>query len=100
MTIGHAIWRIGEKPALAVLTEATHHVDYIDDPERMENFVPMEWLQTVPVDRAVWEVGFFANTNSVCQPTAPRWRHTIERLKVRFPSYGGEGRHADAHAVV
>jgi type I restriction enzyme, R subunit len=28
------------------------------------------------------------NQNTVCQPTTPKWRHTIERLKAHFPKWG------------
>ncbi len=80
---------IDGRPALDVLTEGTYHREFVDDPERMEYFVPVDWLQTVPLEQAVWEVGFFANQNTVCLPTAPKWRHTIERLTLRFPRYQG-----------
>lgn len=79
---------IDDEPALEVLTAGHYHREFADT-ERMEYFVPMEWFQTVPVDQAIWEVGFFANQNSVCQPTTPKWRHTIERLKGKFPGYEG-----------
>jgi hypothetical protein len=39
----------------------------------------------VPLDKGVQEVGLFGNQNPVCKPTTPKWRHTIERLKLRFP---------------
>jgi len=44
----------------------------------------VEWLQTVPVEQAIKEVGLFGNQNTVCRPTTPKWRWTIERLKVRL----------------
>ena len=31
-----------------------------------------------------YEVGLFGNQNTVCQPTTPKWRHTVERLKQVF----------------
>ena len=79
----------GDRPALEVLHEATYHRDAADDPDKAEYFVPVEWLQTVPLDKAVQEVGMFGNQNTVCKPTTPGWRHTVERLKVRFPRFGG-----------
>ena len=51
--------------------------------------MPVEWLQIVPLDQAVQEVGLFGNQNTVCKPTTPKWRHTIDRLKLRFPKFDG-----------
>jgi len=28
-----------------------------------------------------------ANQNTVCQPTAQKWRHTVERLKKSFTNW-------------
>jgi hypothetical protein len=53
----------------------------------MEYFVPVEWAHTVPLDKAVNEIGLFGNQNTVCAPKTPKWRHTIERLKVAFRDY-------------
>ena len=75
----------GERPALDVLTEATYHREFVDDPERSEYFVPVDWLHTVPLDQAVNEIGLFGNQNTVCKPTTPKWRSTVERLKERWP---------------
>jgi hypothetical protein len=77
----------GERPALDVLTGASYHRDLVEDPERSEYFVRVKWISTVPVDQAVQELGFFGNQNTVCKPTAPKWRSTVERLKERFPNY-------------
>jgi hypothetical protein len=74
-------------PALDVLTKANYHREHADDPDRMEKFVPVKWLQTVPIEMAVNEVGLFGNQNSVCAPKTIRWRHTIDRLKLAFPDY-------------
>ena len=74
----------GEKPCLDVLKDATHYRKHSGDPERAEYFVRMKWLETVPENKAVNEVGLFGNQNTVCQPTTPKWRHTVERLKVYF----------------
>ena len=46
-----------------------------------------EWLQTVPVEKAVQEFGMFGNQNTVCKPTAQKWRTTVDRLKEKFPDY-------------
>jgi len=83
---------LGERPALDVLKHADHYKLDIDDPEKMEYFVRIAWLDTVPKSKAVYEVGLFGNQNTVCQPTTPKWRHTVERLKTYFPKWnqGGE----------
>ncbi|NOY43052.1 MAG: DUF91 domain-containing protein [Planctomycetes bacterium] len=75
----------GEVPVL----EAAKGGHYFNnsDPEKHEHFVPVHWLQTVPLENAVKEVGLFGNQHSVCKPTTPKWRHTIERLKKKFPNY-------------
>jgi hypothetical protein len=77
----------GERPCLEVLKKADYLRHYVNDPEMAEYFVAVEWLDSVPEDQAFSEVGLFGNQNSVCQPTAAKWRHTIERLKARFPGW-------------
>ena len=77
----------GERPALEVLKHAEHYKPNADDPETAEYFVRVAWLDTVPVTNAVNEVGLFGNQNTVCQPTTPKWRHTVDRLKTRFPKW-------------
>ena len=69
--------------------ETVSHKQFIDDPERCEYFVPVEWLQTVSLNDAVNEIGLFGNQNTVCKPITPKWRYTVERLKQRFPHYEG-----------
>lgn len=77
----------GEVPILDVAKGAHYHIQFVDDPERSEWFVPVRWLQSVPLERAVREVGMFGNQNTVCKPTTPKWRSTVERLKERFPDF-------------
>jgi hypothetical protein len=74
----------GNKPALAVLQHAHLYRAHADDPEMSEYFVRVEWIDTVPKSKAFNEVGLFGNQNTVCKPTTPKWRHTVERLKERF----------------
>jgi hypothetical protein len=76
----------GEKPFMEV-ARASYHRELLDDPERCEYFVPIRWLDTVPVEKAVQEVGMFGNQNTVCRPTTPLWRTTVERLKKHFPKW-------------
>ena len=66
-----------------------YHREYADDPDRCEYFVPMKWLQTVPLDQAVDEIGLFGNQNTVCKPRTPKWRTTVERLKAAFSKHAG-----------
>lgn len=77
----------GERPCLDVLQHAALYRANADDPEKAEYFVKVNWLQTVPIGKAVNEVGLFGNQNTVCQPQTPTWRHTVERLKQGFPNW-------------
>ncbi|WP_199555098.1 endonuclease NucS domain-containing protein [Sandaracinobacteroides hominis] len=74
----------GEHSALEVLHGGNYHREFIDDPVRMEYFVPVRWIHSVPLDQAVNEIGLFGNQNTVCKPTTPKWRTTVERLKERW----------------
>ncbi len=77
----------GEHPILDVARRANYQRHLVDDPERCEYFVPIRWAQTVPLEGAIQEIGMFGNQNSVCKPTTPKWRSTVERLKLRFPDF-------------
>jgi hypothetical protein len=55
-----------------------------------EYFVRVKWLDAVPEEQAIREVGLFGNQNSVCQPKTPKWRHTVERLKTHFPHWNAD----------
>lgn len=74
----------GERPANEALTGASYHREFNNDPERAEWFVPVKWLATVPIEEAIDETGLFGNQNTVCKPTTPKWRYTVERLRERF----------------
>jgi hypothetical protein len=76
-----------DKSALGVLQLGIYGRDQSDDEEAGEWFVPIKWLQTVPIEEAVSEVGFFGNQNTVCQPTTPKWRRTVERLQNSFRNW-------------
>lgn len=77
----------GERPALDVLKHGELYRANVEDPARAEYFVRVEWLDKVPLEKAINEVGLFGNQNTVCQPSTPKWRHTVERLKTHFPSW-------------
>lgn len=77
----------GEKPALDILEHRDVYRKNALDPEQAEYFVRVRWLDTKDLQQAVNEVGLFGNQNTVCRPTTPKWRHTIERLKSYFPSW-------------
>jgi len=77
----------GEMPVLDATKTGSYGREYLDDPERCEYFVPIDWLQTVPLEKAVREVGLFGNQNTVCKPTTRKWRSTVDRLKERFPDF-------------
>ena len=44
-------------------------------------FVGVDWVHTVPLNKAVKEIGFFGNQNSVAKPKSERWEHTVSRLR-------------------
>lgn len=41
----------GEIPVLDAVKQGSYHREYSDDPERCEYFVPVKWLQTVPLEK-------------------------------------------------
>lgn len=49
-----------------------------------EHLVRINWTNTVPVEEAVREKGFFGNQNSAAKPRTSKWVHTVERLKTLF----------------
>ena len=77
----------GEKLAMDVLRYRELYQRNADDPDKSEYFVPVKWLETRSEQEAVNEVGFFGNQNTVCKPTAPKWRHTVEKLKRYFKNW-------------
>jgi hypothetical protein len=81
----------GARPALDVLEHADLYKPNADDPEMTEYFVGVSWFDTVSEADAIDEVGLFGNQNTVCQPTTPKWRRTVERLKSHFPKWDQPG---------
>jgi len=80
----------GERPCLEVLQHADLYRKKANDPETAEYFVKVDWLDTVPKERAINEVGLFGNQNTVCQPTTPKWRNTVALLKAQFPKWNSK----------
>lgn len=80
----------GELPALSVLKHADKYKGTAEDPDAAEYFVRVKWLDTVHENQAINEVGLFGNQNTVCQPTTPKWRHTVERLKRDFKNWADD----------
>ncbi len=74
----------GERLAFDVLTHGDTYRAQAADEEKAEQFVRVKWLSAVPASQAFNEVGLFGNQNTVCQPTTPKWRHTVDRLKTAF----------------
>jgi hypothetical protein len=79
----------GAVPVLDGLKHPNDFKRHADDPDKAEHFVRVRWLDTVPEEKAVNEVGLFGNQNTVCQPVTPKWRHTVERLKTHFTKWQG-----------
>ena len=80
-------FRLGDRNALDVLKDGHYHRQFIDDATQLEYFVPMRWLDHVPIEQAVNEVGLFGNQNTVCRPRAAKWRSTVEKLKTTFSKW-------------
>lgn len=79
-----------EKLAIDVLIHGELYRQNADNPNKSEYFVPMKWLETRSEQEARNEVGFFGNQNTVCKPTTPKWRHTVERLKNHFKNWNAQ----------
>lgn len=80
----------GEKLAMEVLQQGDHYRKTADDPELAEYFVRVKWLDVRDTKSAVNEVGLFGNQNTVCKPTTPKWRHTVERLKTKLLNWDAQ----------
>ena len=81
----------GDRLAVDIVRDGERFRARGDDPQTAEYFVRIDWLDTVETRHAVNELGLFGNQNTVCQPTAPKWRHTVERLKTVFRNWAGAG---------
>jgi hypothetical protein len=77
----------GDRLAVDVIRDGDRFRASGDDPQTAEYFVRVEWLDTVDAKHGVNELGLFGNQNTVCQPTTPKWRYTVERLKNVFTNW-------------
>lgn len=87
-----AVWiaqAVFDRHQSGVIVGSASTVDqrHATDLDKAEHFVRVNWLDTVPEDHAFDEGGLFGNQNTVCKPTTPKWRHTVERLKTVFPHW-------------
>jgi hypothetical protein len=81
-------------PVLDAAKNGTYYAAVANDPEQCEYFMPIQWIETgrsFGLSAAVDEIGLFGNQNSVCRPTSPKWRSTVELLKHRFPKADNDG---------
>lgn len=81
----------GEKPIVEVVSNAETLLKHAADPEKAEYFVRVDWLDAVAESEAFDEVGLFGIQLTVCRPTTPKWRHTVERLKTFFKNWDAAG---------
>jgi hypothetical protein len=68
-------------PILDVEHKAPNLGENANDLEKSEYLVRVEWVKTLPLEKAIWEKGMFANQNSACKL---RNSFTIERLTKLF----------------
>ena len=52
-----------------------------NDPEKSEYVVRVQWIKTLPKEKAIWEKGMFANQNTACKL---RNKFTLDTLIDRF----------------
>jgi hypothetical protein len=74
----------GDVPLLEAPINEHYHRKWVDNEDRAEYAVRVKWLRSVPTKKAISELGFFGNQNTVCKPTTPKWNYTVERLKAAF----------------
>lgn len=74
----------GSQSVMDVVQHGAKYKASADTPELSEYFVKVKWIDTREANKAFNEVGLFGNQNTVCQPTTPKWRHTVERLRQVF----------------
>ena len=63
------------------IAEAEVENSWMYGEEEGEFFVGVKWLKAVELHKAVKEIGFFGNQNTVARPRAQSWNFTVQRLK-------------------
>jgi hypothetical protein len=76
----------GNRHRFLDIAEGNYGRESANDEEKSEYFVPVRWIETRPLTKAVSEVGFFGNQHTVCRPRTTKWNHTVDRLKRHFPT--------------
>ncbi|MEH2022680.1 phospholipase D-like domain-containing protein [Nostoc sp.] len=71
-------------PILDVPLFAPEMDEYVDDLDKSEYLVRVEWIKAVPRSQAHWEKGFFSYKNIKCKMESPIARLTIEKLSQHF----------------
>ena len=74
----------GKRVSILEATTSGHYGSSKVNTEDQEYFVKVKWINTYSREQAYDELGFFGNQNTVCKPTAARWRNTVDRLKDKF----------------
>ena len=74
----------GKRVSILEATTSAHYGSSKVNTEDQEYFVKVKWIKTYSREQAYDELGFFGNQNTVCKPTAARWRNTVDRLKDKF----------------
>jgi serine/threonine protein kinase len=76
-----------ELPVLQLQMRGDYRRQWAHDPELCEYFVPMKWVDTLPVQRAFREKGLYGTPHTLARPTSELWLRTLETLKLVFPRY-------------
>lgn len=71
----------GKPKSFAEIETQGSYLYSLDDLDKAEYVVRVDWMKSVAVKDAVRELGFFGNQNTVCRPVADKWNFTVERLK-------------------
>ena len=74
-------FEVNSNGAAVPITQVKIEAPEAFDEEHGEHFVGVKWIETVKLEKAVRERGFFGNQNIVAKPRDPKWRFTVERLK-------------------
>lgn len=73
-----------ERPSVEVLSGGNYHKEFLNDPERCEWFVPVEWIETRSLNQGMIGEGLFGNQNTICRPRDPKWPATVAVLRQAF----------------